>query len=278
MATNSAVMDLDSRRNCSTCKTRMSSLLHDSHLICVACRGRDCNLDNRCVECEGWSEEVMEYVRYRKSLDSKSRAEKEKKTSASSDQDSLPSSRDSNVSQASAASAGVSEARVAEQLGQFSSSFAASMQNSFDNIKSFIDDRFGQDSQLEPNPSIPDSSPVPVDLSPRQAQTDPSVCNPCIAFGAGGQAQEPMQEVTATSSFLASLWATGIAIPQGIVIMDRVDRDVSPATVHGAPAVAAQHEQLQEPLRGGRPQQTAAAHSARASGAGCAAVVYSAHG
>ena len=55
MATDTTPMDLDSQRNCSTCKTRMSSLLHDSHLICVACRGRDCNLDNRCVECEGWS-------------------------------------------------------------------------------------------------------------------------------------------------------------------------------------------------------------------------------
>ena len=138
------------------------------------------------------------------------------------------------------------------------------MQASFDNIKSFIDDRVAQDSQLEPNPSFSESSPLPVDLGPRQAQTDPSVCNPCIAFGAGGQAQEPMQEVTATSSFLTSLRAAGIAVPQGVVIGDRVDRDVSPATVHGAPAVAAQHEQPQEPLRGGRPPQTAAAHPAPA--------------
>ena len=269
MATDSTAMDLDSRRNCSTCKTRMTSLLHDSHLICVACRGRDCNLDNRCVECEGWSEKVMiKFVRYCKSLDSKSKAKKEKKTSISADQASFPSSRDSNVSQASAASAGVSEARVAElialQLGEFSSSFAASMQASFDNIKSFIDDRFAQDSQLEPNPSVSESSPVPVDLGPRQAQTDPSVCNPCIAFGAGGQAQEPVQEVTAISFFLASLRAAGIAVLQGVVIADRLDRDVSLATVHGAPAVAAQHEQPQEPLRCGRPLQTAAAHSAPA--------------
>ena len=215
------------------------------------------------MECEGWAEEVMLKYKYRKSLDSKSKSKKEEKISASSDQASLPSSRDSNVSQASAASAGVSEARVAElitmQLGQFSSSFAATMQASFDNIKSFIDDRFAQESQLEPNP-ISDSSPVPVDLGPRQAQTDPSVCNSCIAFGAGGQAQE----VLATSSFLASLWAAGIDVPQGVVIGDRLDRVVSPAIVHGAPAVAAQHEQPQEPLRGVRPPQAAAAHLAPA--------------
>ena len=195
MATDSTAMDLDSRCNCPTCKTRMSSLLHDSHLICVTCRGRECNLDNRCVECEGWSGEVMlKYIKYRKSLDSKSKSKKEKKISASSDQASLPSSRDSNLSQASAASAGVSEAGAAEliamQLGEFSSSFAATMQASFENIKCFIDDRFTQENQLEPNPSVSDSSPVPVDLNPRQAQTDLSVCNPCIAFGAGAQAQE----------------------------------------------------------------------------------------
>ena len=269
MATDTTAMDLDSRRNCSTCKTRMSSLMHDSHLMCVACHGRDCDMDIHCVECEGWSEEVMlKYIKYRKSLDSKGKSKKEKKISASSDQPSLPSSRDSNVSQASAASAGISEARVAElismQLGQFSFSFAATMQASFDNIKTFIDDRFAQENQLEPNPSIPDSYPVPVDLGPCQAQTDPSVCNPCIAFGAGGRAQEPVQEVTAISSFLASLQAAGIAVPQGVVIGDRVGRDVSPATVHGAPAVAVQHEQPQEPLRGGRPPQAAAAHPAPA--------------
>ena len=82
----------------------------------------------------------VKYVRYRKSLDSKNKSKKDKKTSASSDQASLPSSRDSNASHASAASAGISEARVAEliaeQLGQFSSSFVASMQASFDNIRS----------------------------------------------------------------------------------------------------------------------------------------------
>ena len=59
MATESTVMDLDSRHNCFTCKTRMSSLLHDSHLICVACRGFECTMDKRFTECEGWSEEVM---------------------------------------------------------------------------------------------------------------------------------------------------------------------------------------------------------------------------
>ena len=145
------------------------------------------------------------------------------------------------------------------QLGEFSASFAATMQASFENIRSFIDGRFAQESQLEPNPSVSELSPVPVDLGPCQAQTDPSVRNP---FGAGGSS-------TGAGAggfghlFLSCLPAvTGIAVPQGVVIGDRSDRVASPAYVHVAPAVAAQHEQPEEPLRGGRPLLAAAAHPA----------------
>ena len=145
----------------------------------------------------------MKYVKYRKSLDSKSKISKEKKTS-SSDQASHSSSRDSNVSLSSAASAGVSEARVTElitsQLEQFNDSFAASMQASFQNIRDFIDDKFAsQVAQPESNLSFADSSPVPVDFGPRQTQTDPSVRSPCIYYGSGGEAQEPVQLGSATS-------------------------------------------------------------------------------
>ena len=84
MATDASTMDLDSQHNCVTCKTRMSSLLHDSYKICCPCRGFECCLDRRCTECEDWSEEVMlKYIKYRKSLDSKSKVRKEKKTSSS---------------------------------------------------------------------------------------------------------------------------------------------------------------------------------------------------
>ena len=86
MATDSTSLDLDSRRNCSTCTTRMSGLMHDSHLMFINCRGHDCNLNNQCVECEDWSEEAMlKYVKYRKYLDSKSKSRKEKKISDSFD-------------------------------------------------------------------------------------------------------------------------------------------------------------------------------------------------
>ena len=73
-----------------------------------------------------------------------------------------------------------------------------------------------------------------------------------------------MQVCSATSSFLSSLRAAGIVVPQGVVIGDRVDRAPSPANVHGAPAVAALHEQPHEPLGGGRTTQAASAHPASA--------------
>ena len=218
MATDASTMYLDSRRNCVTCKTRMSSLLHDSHKICSVCCGFECSTDKRCSECEAWSEEaIFKYVRYRKSLDSKSKAKREKKT-ASSDQASLSTSRDSSVGFTSAASAGVFQARVteliSEQLGEFSSSFAASMQASFDNIRAFIDDKFAsQGVHANANPSFAASSPVPVYLGPRQIQTDPSVRSPCVDFGSGGEAQEPVQADSATSSFPTSLRAVGIVVP-----------------------------------------------------------------
>ena len=58
--------------------------------------------------------------------------------------------------------------------------------------------------------------------------------------------------------------AAGIVVPQGVEIGDSVDRDSSPATVHGAPAVAAQHEQPQEPLGGVRSTLAASAYPAPA--------------
>ena len=73
-----------------------------------------------------------------------------------------------------------------------------------------------------------------------------------------------MQADSATSSFLASLQAAGIVVPQGLVIGDRVDRAPPPATVHGAPAIAAQHEQPQEPLGDGRTALAASVHLAPA--------------
>ena len=48
------------------------------------------------------------------------------------------------------------------------------------------------------------------------------------------------------------------------MIGDRLDGASSPAAVHGAPAMAAQHEQPQELLGGGRTMQAVSAHPAAA--------------
>ena len=68
------------------------------------------------------------------------------------------------------------------------------------------------------NPFLADSLPVPVYLGPRQTQTDPSVCNPCLAFGARGQAQEPVQVNRPPLPFfsLRRLRYAGLP-PQGVV-------------------------------------------------------------
>ena len=68
---------------CDFCKTRMSSLLHDRHSVCVVCHGFDCSLEKRCNKCESWSEDVMhKYLKHKKSLESKSRSRKAKKPSS----------------------------------------------------------------------------------------------------------------------------------------------------------------------------------------------------
>ena len=72
--------------------------------------------------------------------------------------------------------------------------FCGLMQASLDNIRTFINVKFAsQDIQSVNNPFLADSSPVPVDLSPCQTQTDPSVRSRCIDYGSGGETQEPVQ-------------------------------------------------------------------------------------
>ena len=71
---------VDGRRKYSSCPRRMSKKSADRHTFCVSCRGFDCDLNSRCDECLGWSEEeVLKYAKYRKSL--KSRESSSRKTS-----------------------------------------------------------------------------------------------------------------------------------------------------------------------------------------------------
>ena len=60
------------RRTCITCHRWMSKKTFDRHTICVSCRGSDCDIDHRCEECTEWPEdEVLLYVKHRRTLQSK---------------------------------------------------------------------------------------------------------------------------------------------------------------------------------------------------------------
>ena len=60
--------------SCARCPSRMSSIDHDKHLICICCRGCECSVIFRCEECENWSkEEMLAHEKIRKSLASKSK-------------------------------------------------------------------------------------------------------------------------------------------------------------------------------------------------------------
>ena len=79
------------RRSCSKCHGSMSSLSLEKHLFCMKCRGSECTLDMRCSECISWTEEEMiKYIKLRKSLSSKS------KRSKSSPPRSIPLDRDTD--------------------------------------------------------------------------------------------------------------------------------------------------------------------------------------
>ena len=55
----------EERRKCPGCSTRMSSLLHDMHSKCNICRGAECDVDNKCSECAGWTEEdFSKYIKH----------------------------------------------------------------------------------------------------------------------------------------------------------------------------------------------------------------------
>ena len=62
------------RRSCTKCHGRMSSFSLDKHLFCTKCRGSECSMNSRCDECMQWTEEdMLKYVKLRKSLSSKSK-------------------------------------------------------------------------------------------------------------------------------------------------------------------------------------------------------------
>ena len=72
-STSTSAPSKEPRRNCKTCRQRMSLQKFDAHTVCINCRDIVCDLANRCPECRDWSlEQFQLYLKHRKSLDTKS--------------------------------------------------------------------------------------------------------------------------------------------------------------------------------------------------------------
>ena len=69
---SSPALDSVARRSCTKCSRMMISYAHDKHTLCLHCRNVLCSVDTRCRECSSWStDEMLEYLKHRKSLVSK---------------------------------------------------------------------------------------------------------------------------------------------------------------------------------------------------------------
>ena len=82
MSESSSSSTKKSVRNCLSCKIRMSSSEVDPHVVCVNCRGVECNQQNRCDVCSPWPEGKMAaYLKHQASLERKRRSKKKAKES-----------------------------------------------------------------------------------------------------------------------------------------------------------------------------------------------------
>ena len=71
-------------KSCTQCKTRMSTKEFDNHLLCISCRGIDCNVDNRCSVCIDWSHDrITQYTQHQAALLRKRQSKERCRTDAS---------------------------------------------------------------------------------------------------------------------------------------------------------------------------------------------------
>ena len=67
-------------RSCLKCTTRLSELCYDTYTLCEACRGKVCDLNSFCEECQSWTPEFRKvYLRNKRSLFLKCVSKKNKK-------------------------------------------------------------------------------------------------------------------------------------------------------------------------------------------------------
>ena len=150
-------LDSAACRSCTKCSRRMSSYAHDKHSLCLHCKDVMCSVDTRCRECSSWStDEMLEYLKHRKSLVSKGKKRSSVATPASASPSVSPSVTPVKVS--------VSASKVASPVSSLPS-FASE-----EGLKTFVHSVLASflsqpSSSLGSNPFIPAPSAEVSDVS-----------------------------------------------------------------------------------------------------------------
>ena len=250
MASDSSLdpTDLDGQSSCPHCNARMSSLNYDRHKCCVTCRGKDCTLDLKCVECSLWPSDVFnKYVKHRRSLISKSRSKKSRKDSSGAVPCKSPvvGRGDQGTVNDPIPSSGISEDRVksliSDSFASLSQSFAASMRESFAKIDDLISHCISEAniSQDVSNPSFSGSPHVPIHLSLGRERPDPSQSSSQQDYGKSeGEPEESVRGESAVSpdlmSWVSDLRTAGVCIPDQVAALVRPVRDDSRVSAFNA--------------------------------------------
>ena len=94
-------------RTCLKCTTRLSELCYDKHTLCETCRGKVCDFNSFCEECESWTQDFRTlYMRHQRELylkrvskeNAKSKAKSKAKSPPVADDDASAASQESQVS------------------------------------------------------------------------------------------------------------------------------------------------------------------------------------
>ena len=145
---------------------------------------------------------MLEYMKHRKSLVSKSKSKDKSKKAGDATPYRVRSRSSSEASSAVPSGSGgsssvnpLTEDRVAQltatHMASLSESFATSMKDSFANIQSMIDDMLASYSQVS-NPSFSVPSPGPIRSYSSQGQQNTSMPCSCARYGPRGGVEEPV--------------------------------------------------------------------------------------
>ena len=247
--------DKDSRRNCSYCKSRMSSLFFDKHSLCSSCRGGDCDIGAKCKECMVWpDDEFAKYLKHRKTLDAKSKHRKDKKKDGTGKGSKGDSSRPVNVDESNnkpkgallghdndsadvAMDPGVLLSRdqvvdlVKSSVGDFGdvlkAEVASHLRDAFSDINAILERRLGPEGDVQDqdatNPlisDVPTLAPVRPLLGQKH-QDPPALTSQRMQLLHGREQLGSEQECrpispNCVSDFLARLADVGVNVPQEV--------------------------------------------------------------